>query len=102
MSKRPARSRPRLGTRQEDWMAVVYDRRLSEGVSRGRHVELVVDGVVLPAFEGESVAAALLAAGRRGLRVTPRRGDRRGCTAVSDCVSSASWSWTVSPACGPA
>lgn len=59
-------------------MAVVYDRRLSEGVSRGRHVELVVDGVVLPAFEGESVAAALLAAGRRGLRVTPRRGDRRG------------------------
>lgn len=59
-------------------MVVECDRRLSGGISRGRKVELVVDGVVLPAFEGESVAAALLAAGRRGLRVTPRHGDRRG------------------------
>jgi D-hydroxyproline dehydrogenase subunit gamma len=41
-------------------------------------VGLVVDGVVVPAFEGESVAAALLAAGRRGLRVTPNRGEPRG------------------------
>jgi predicted molibdopterin-dependent oxidoreductase YjgC len=38
----------------------------------------VVDGAAVPAFEGESVAAALLAAGRRGLRVSPRLGEPRG------------------------
>ena len=41
-------------------------------------MELVVDGAAVPAFEGESVAAALLAAGRRGLRVSPRLGEPRG------------------------
>jgi aerobic-type carbon monoxide dehydrogenase small subunit (CoxS/CutS family) len=37
-----------------------------------------VDGESVAAFEGESVAAALLAAGRRGLREAPRRGEPRG------------------------
>jgi hypothetical protein len=32
----------------------------------------------LAAFEGESVAASLIAADRRALRVTPRRNERRG------------------------
>jgi predicted molibdopterin-dependent oxidoreductase YjgC len=41
-------------------------------------VDLVVDGATVPAFEGESVAAALLAAGHRGLRVSPRLGEARG------------------------
>jgi len=59
-------------------VAVVNDRRLTGPFGRGRAVGLVVDGVVVPAFEGESVAAALLAAGRRGLRVTPNRGEPRG------------------------
>jgi predicted molibdopterin-dependent oxidoreductase YjgC len=54
------------------------ERRLAGGISRGRRVGLLVDGDEVPAYEGESVAAALLAAGRRGLRETPRRGDRRG------------------------
>jgi aerobic-type carbon monoxide dehydrogenase small subunit (CoxS/CutS family) len=38
----------------------------------------LVDGEVVSAFEGESVAAALFAVGRRALRTTPRRGDARG------------------------
>ena len=59
-------------------MTVGNERRLAGGISRGRRVGLVVDGDAVTAFEGESVAAALLAAGRRGLRATPRRGDRRG------------------------
>jgi len=56
----------------------VSDRRLTGAIDRGPRVELVVDGRVVPAFEGESVAAALLAAGRRALRATPRHGEPRG------------------------
>jgi predicted molibdopterin-dependent oxidoreductase YjgC len=52
--------------------------RLKGAVERGRQVQVVVDDVVVPAYEGESVAAALLAAGRRDLRITPRRGEPRG------------------------
>jgi predicted molibdopterin-dependent oxidoreductase YjgC len=47
-------------------------------VERGRQVQLNVDGDAMVAFEGECVAAALLAAGRRGLRVSPRRAEPRG------------------------
>jgi predicted molibdopterin-dependent oxidoreductase YjgC len=36
------------------------------------------DGQELPAYEGETVAAALLAAGRRTFRRTARRGEPRG------------------------
>jgi hypothetical protein len=59
-------------------VAVDSDRRLTGAIERGRPVELIVDGVVVPAFEGESVAAALLATGRRALRVSPRRAEPRG------------------------
>jgi hypothetical protein len=59
-------------------VAVDSDRRLTGAIERGRAVELVVDGTPIPAFEGESVAAALLAAGRRALRVSPRRAEPRG------------------------
>jgi D-hydroxyproline dehydrogenase subunit gamma len=52
--------------------------RLTKAVSRGRRVELTVDGVAVEAFEGESVAAALMAAGRRRLRVSGRRSEPRG------------------------
>jgi predicted molibdopterin-dependent oxidoreductase YjgC len=54
------------------------DRRLGSADERGQRVRLVVDGAVVPAFAGESVAAALLSAGRRGLRVTPRHAEPRG------------------------
>jgi predicted molibdopterin-dependent oxidoreductase YjgC len=59
-------------------LVVKSDRRLSGAVQRGRKVQIFVDGLAVEAFEGESVAAALLAAGRRGLRVAPRRGEPRG------------------------
>ena len=48
------------------------------GFARGRRITLVVDGRPLPAFEGESLAAALLAAGPRPLRRTERAGEPRG------------------------
>jgi len=57
---------------------VQTDRRLTGYVERGPRVQIVVDGVAVPAFEGESVAAALLAAGRRALRSTPGRAEPRG------------------------
>ncbi len=52
--------------------------RLPGAIERGRPVTLDVDGAPLEAFCGESVAAALLAAGRRTLRTTSRRGEPRG------------------------
>jgi predicted molibdopterin-dependent oxidoreductase YjgC len=54
------------------------DRRIEGAVSRGPRVEIRVDGRPVAAFEGESVAAALLAAGKRALRRTARFGEPRG------------------------
>jgi len=44
--------------------------RRSTGVERGRRVAIEVDGQPLVAFEGETIAAALLAAGKRVLHTT--------------------------------
>jgi aerobic-type carbon monoxide dehydrogenase small subunit (CoxS/CutS family) len=52
--------------------------RIEVAVRRGREVEIVVDGLPVTAFEGESVAAALLASGRRTLRTTARLHEPRG------------------------
>lgn len=52
--------------------------RVDTAVTRGPEVEIIVDGQPIRAFEGESIAAALLAAGRRALRTTERRGEPRG------------------------
>lgn len=54
------------------------DRRIQDGIARGRPVDIEVDGEMLRAYEGETVAAALLAMGRQSLRRTPRRGEPRG------------------------
>ncbi len=54
------------------------DNRIDGGGERGPGVEIVVDGQPLQAFEGESVASALLAAGRRTLRTTSRLHEPRG------------------------
>lgn len=63
--------------------------RLS-GVRRGDPVRLTCDGETVEAYEGETVASALLASGRRRLRTSPRRGDPRGLFCVMgvcfDCV----------------
>ena len=52
--------------------------RLSDGVQRGVRLTIVVDGAPMQAFDGESVATALLAADRLALRWTDRRGAPRG------------------------
>jgi predicted molibdopterin-dependent oxidoreductase YjgC len=46
-------------------------------VERGRAISITVDGVALPAHEGETIAGALLASGRRAWRHT-RHGQPRG------------------------
>lgn len=52
--------------------------RSADGVTRGPQIEIVVDGQPMQAFEGESVAAALLANGDRTLRMTARLHEPRG------------------------
>ena len=54
------------------------DRRCGTGGSRGRALRFTFDGQELLAFEGETVAAALLATGRRAFRRTGRREEPRG------------------------
>ena len=44
---------------------------------RGSAITITVDGVALPAYEGETIAGALLASGRRAWRYT-RHGQPRG------------------------
>ena len=38
--------------------------RLEKGIKRGKAVRIFVDGQPVPAYEGETIATALLAAGR--------------------------------------
>ena len=52
--------------------------RVTEGIQRGEHIEIEVDGDRVEAFLGETVAAALVAAGRRTLRRTDRANAPRG------------------------
>jgi predicted molibdopterin-dependent oxidoreductase YjgC len=48
------------------------------GVERGRALGVFVDGAEVRAYEGESIAAALFASGRRFTRWTARTGEPRG------------------------
>jgi sarcosine oxidase subunit alpha len=45
---------------------------------RGSKITLRVDGIPFTAYEGETVHAALLAAGIRALRITRKTGEPRG------------------------
>lgn len=54
------------------------DLRMTTGVERGRAGTIVVDGRALAAHEGESIAAALVASGRRLTRFTARAAEPRG------------------------
>ncbi|MEA4908777.1 MAG: (2Fe-2S)-binding protein [Chloroflexi bacterium] len=47
-------------------------------VKRGKAVEIYVDGNPLIAYEGETIAAAMLAAGLRVFRHTPKTNSPRG------------------------
>lgn len=54
------------------------DRRIQGAITRGASIDIEVDGRTLRAYEGETIAAALLATGRQSLRRTARRGEPRG------------------------
>ncbi len=54
------------------------ERRIFKGVERGHPFEIEVDGVKIAAYEGETIGAALLAAGRRTLRYTHKFERPRG------------------------
>lgn len=47
-------------------------------VRRGEPIDLLVDGEVITAYDGETIAAALTAAGVRVFRHTAERGEPRG------------------------
>jgi predicted molibdopterin-dependent oxidoreductase YjgC len=52
--------------------------RMTDSIRRGEPITIVVDGEEIPAFRGETVAAAMLAAGRRTMRYTLRGHEPRG------------------------
>lgn len=51
--------------------------RIDDGIQRGPRLTITVDGESIAAFEGETVAAALIAAGHRVLRYSARRNEPR-------------------------
>ncbi len=56
----------------------MVERRVQKGVERGQEFEIVADGEKIIAYEGETIAAILIAAGRRTFRHTPKKGHPRG------------------------
>lgn len=63
--------------------------RIDDGLTRGSAIRILIDGEELQAYEGETIAAALLAAGRRILRRTSTgepRGVYCGMGVCFDCV----------------
>ena len=54
------------------------NRRVEHGVVRGRQIEIEVDGRTVIAYEGETIGAALMAAGIHTLRRTPKKAHPRG------------------------
>ena len=51
--------------------------RILPDVARGASVTLRVDGAAVPAFEGETLATAMLAAGRGVLKYLSHHGEER-------------------------
>lgn len=54
------------------------NRRVQAGVDRGKCFEIEVDAERILAYEGETIAAALLAAGKRICRKTTKNKEPRG------------------------
>lgn len=57
---------------------MVVDRRIAQGLERGRPIEIELDGEKVGCFEGETIAAALIASGRRTLRHSQKHDAPRG------------------------
>ena len=56
----------------------IEDNRIQSGITRGREIEIFVNGQPVRAFEGETIGAALTAAGIRELRRTEQLQNPRG------------------------
>ena len=54
------------------------DFRIESGITRGKEIEIFVNGQPVRAFEGETIGAALTAAGMREFRKTEQLQDPRG------------------------
>jgi sarcosine oxidase subunit alpha len=54
------------------------DRRIEMGIERGQSFEIEVDGEKVVAYQGETIAAALIASGRRTFRWTKKKNEPRG------------------------
>ena len=52
--------------------------RMAKNIERGRQITVMVDGHPIAAYQGETLAAALLASGRRMFRHTVPAGHPRG------------------------
>jgi sarcosine oxidase subunit alpha len=52
--------------------------RMAGAVERGEAITIIVDGEHVPAYRGETVAAAMLASGIRTMRYTRREHEPRG------------------------
>ncbi len=56
----------------------IEDHRIYSGITRGREIEIFIDGQAFRAFEGETIGAVLAAAGIREVRRTEQLKDPRG------------------------
>ena len=65
---------------------MAQDLRIWKDVQRGQAFEIEVDGVPVVAYEGETVAAALMAVGIRTTHMTAGKGEPRGiCCGIGLC-----------------
>jgi len=68
----------------------IEDHPILGKTERRKRITLKVDGEAVSAFEGENIAAALIASGRRVFRYTAKRGEPRGVFCAlgrcTDCV----------------
>jgi len=79
------------------------DLRMTTGPARGQAVAIAVDGEDVVAYEGESIAAALLASGHRVTRWTARLEEPRGYfCGMGVCPRTASSPWTTRRTCARA
>ena len=56
----------------------MVNRRVQKGIKRDKKFEIEVDGEKVVAFEGETIASVLIAAGRRTFGRTTKRNHPRG------------------------
>jgi len=69
---------------------IIHHPILGEMIPPGRKVKILVDGNEIEAYEGEMIAAALMAAGKRAFRKTRKGKEPRGIFCAigrcTDCV----------------